>query len=87
MPPEIEGHDIMIAPQQTDQLVQVGLCAVQPRAQNQGQSPAATGHLDGDAVVLNGEVPRGAVACRSHADQVGGLPVRQGQPRNQGPEW
>ena len=39
--PEIEGHDVMIPPQQRDQLVQVGLCAVQSRTQHQRASQAA----------------------------------------------
>ena len=45
MAPEIEGHHVVVAPQQLGQLVQVGLCGVSPghRTSGRPRPPRDTG--------------------------------------------
>lgn len=79
MDPEVEGHHVVVAPQQLDQL---GLCRAQPRAQDQRSSPAAARHRDRDTVVVDCEVlhrlcrPSRPAPCR-HSVIVGWCGLRQ----------
>ncbi len=77
MTSQVEGHHVMIAPQQLGQLVQINLCGKEPGAQDQRSSPTAAGHRNRDAVMADHEV----IGFRSHADHAEGLTPRQGQLR------
>ncbi len=71
MAPEVEGHHVVVAAEEPGQLVQVGLCRVQSRTQDQRSSPAAAGYRDPDAVVVDREVPHRPVASLDPITVVG----------------
>lgn len=74
MASQVEGHHIVVAPQQLDQRVQIDLCGEEPGAQDQRSSPAAARYRDRDTVVADQE------GLRGHANHAEGLTLRQGQP-------
>ena len=50
---EVEGHHVVVAAQQLDQLPQVVLRREEPGAQDQRAAPARAEHRDRDAVVVD----------------------------------